>query len=83
MVYVVKYFRRLVRMKKLRKMKMQLSPKSGNVRSPLSDFGEHVWPDSSRAPLDLVRSGRIPTILAKSGRISGRIKAILARSGRL
>jgi len=38
-------FRRLVRTKKLRKVKMQLSPESGNVRSPLPDSGEHVWPD--------------------------------------
>jgi hypothetical protein len=27
---------------------MQLSPESGNVRSPLPDSREHVWPDSAK-----------------------------------
>jgi hypothetical protein len=55
----------LVRTKKLREVILQLSPESSNVRSPL--------PDSVRTPLDLVKSGRIQAIWAKSGRISGQI----------
>jgi hypothetical protein len=35
-------FRCLVCTKKLRKVKIQLSPESGNVGSPLPDFDEHV-----------------------------------------
>jgi hypothetical protein len=62
--FVVKYFRRnhfknnnnflenicrcLVHMKKLQKVKMQLSPESDDVRSPLPDSGEHVWPDLAK-----------------------------------
>jgi hypothetical protein len=38
----------LVRTKKLQKKKMQLSPESGNVRLPLPDSGEHVWPDLAK-----------------------------------
>lgn len=41
-------FQRLGCTKILRKVKMQLSPKSSNVRSPLSDSGEHVWPDLAK-----------------------------------
>jgi hypothetical protein len=76
----------LVRTKKLRKVKIQLLPESGDVWSPLPDFGKHVWPDpakmaaSGRTPPDLVRSGRIPAILARSGRISCRIRLDLGGS---
>jgi hypothetical protein len=38
----------LVRRKKLQKVKMQLSPESGNVRSLLPDSGKHVWPDATK-----------------------------------
>jgi hypothetical protein len=31
---------------------MQLPPKFGNVRSPLTDSGEHVWLDSYQIPPD-------------------------------
>jgi hypothetical protein len=41
-------FRRLVRTKKLRKVKMQMSPESGNDRSPSPESGEHVWPDPAK-----------------------------------
>jgi hypothetical protein len=45
-------------------------------------FGR-IWPKwsaSSRTPSDPVRSGRIPAILARSGRISGRFRPDLAGS---
>jgi hypothetical protein len=81
---------------------MQLSPESGNDRSPSPGpkFGEHVWPDQAKIagfrqdtsgqirpdPVilaesrqdqwpDPVRSGRIPAILARSGRIISRIRS--------
>jgi hypothetical protein len=38
----------LVRKKKLRKVKMKLSPESGNDRSPSPESGEHVWPDLAK-----------------------------------
>jgi hypothetical protein len=101
MVFVVKYFRRnhflknnflenifrrLVRTKKLQKEKMQLSPESGNVQSPLPDSGEHVWSDPTKIAgfrSDSSGSSRIMAILARSGLISGPIQAILDRSDRI
>jgi hypothetical protein len=65
---------------------MQLSPESGNVRSPLPDSSEHVWPDPAESIQirpdqwpDPSKSSGIPAILARSSRIS----AVLTRSGRL
>jgi len=84
-IFFENIFRRLVRTKKLRKGKMQLSPESGNIWLPLSDSGEHVWPDPARLLqirpdqwMDSCRSGRIPAILARFGQISGRIRSDLA-----
>jgi hypothetical protein len=81
---------------------MQMSPESGDDRSPSPESGEHVWPDPAKIagfrqdtsgtgqirpdPVilagsrqdqwpDPVRSGRIPAILARSGRISSRIRS--------
>jgi hypothetical protein len=62
MIYVKKYFSTKLFLEKMifwkyfvfgsheknyKRRKMQLSSESGNVWSPLSDSGEHVWPDSS------------------------------------
>jgi hypothetical protein len=63
-------------MKKLRKVKMQLSQESGNVRSPSPDSGKHVWLNSAKIAgfqSDSSGFGWIPAILAKFGRISGQI----------
>jgi hypothetical protein len=38
----------LVRTKKLRKVKMQLSPESGNDQSTSPESGEHVWLDPAK-----------------------------------
>jgi hypothetical protein len=81
---------------------MQMSPESGNDRSPSPESGEHVWLDPAKIagfrqdtsgpgqirsdPVilagsrqdqlpDPVRLGRIPAILARSGRISSRIRS--------
>jgi hypothetical protein len=69
-------FRRLARTKKLRNAKIrvwQMMSKSGNVRSPLLDSGEQVWPDWAKMAgfqPDPSRFGRILDVLAKSGQIS-------------
>jgi hypothetical protein len=38
----------LVRTKKLRKLKMQMLPESGDDRSPSPESGEHVSPDPAK-----------------------------------
>jgi hypothetical protein len=38
----------LVRTKKLQKLKMQMSPESGNDRSLSPESGEHVWPNPAK-----------------------------------
>jgi hypothetical protein len=54
------------------------------VRLPLPNSDEQVWPDSGRTPPDPVRSGQILAILARSVagsvQISGRIRPDLAGS---
>jgi hypothetical protein len=65
----------LVRTKKLRKVKMQLSPESGNDRSTLPESGEHVWPDLAKIAgfrQDTSGPGQIRPDL---GRTSGRIRS--------
>jgi hypothetical protein len=79
----------LVRTKKLRKVKIQLSPESGNARSPLPDSREHVWPDPAKIAefwLDSSGSGQILQDSNHFGQIRGQIHpnpTILAISGRL
>jgi len=88
--------RRLTCRKKLREAKMQLSLESGNVRSPLSDSGEHVLagflPDLGhfgQIQSDPSRSSRNSAILAGIRPFppnpirSNRITAILAGSGKI
>jgi len=77
-------FLRLAHTKKLRKAKIKvwrLSPESSNVRSPLPDSVEQVWPDPAKMvgfQPDSFGSGQIRPNLARAGRIP----AILARSSR-
>jgi hypothetical protein len=58
---------------------MQLLPESGNVRSPLPDSGEHVWPDPAKIA-GLLRIRSDPAILAKSDRIHPDPTESVARS---
>jgi hypothetical protein len=78
-----------VRTKKLRKVKIQLSLESSDVRLPLPDFGKHVWP----VPAELlqirsdpdhfgqIRPDQLPDS-STSGRINCRIRSHPASFGR-
>jgi hypothetical protein len=72
-IFFKNIFWRLVRTKKLRNVKLQLSPEFGNVDRPLSDSGKHVLPN-------LAKMTGFQSDSSGSGQI-GRILAILAKSG--
>jgi hypothetical protein len=68
----------LVRTKKLRKVKMQLSPESDNDQSTSPECGEHVWPDPAKIAgfqQDTSGPGQIRSFWPDLGRISGRIRS--------
>jgi hypothetical protein len=53
---------------------MQMPPESGNVRSPLPDSDENVWPDLARFLPDSSGSSHIRSDPGHFGQISSRVR---------